>query len=68
MTANRTTPLNSHTIKKHQCTLDVQLEKLGMVPFFQGLDSEAELCPGSDPSPDLTFRRKTNCAYPDQIV
>lgn len=28
-------------MEKHHCTIDVRLEKLGMVPFFQGLDMEA---------------------------
>ena len=28
-------------MEKHHCTIDVQLEKLGMVPFLKGLDKEA---------------------------
>lgn len=41
MSQKRTTPLEAPTIEKHHCTVDVRLEKLGMVPFFQGLDKEA---------------------------
>lgn len=41
MTSKRTTPLNTPSIEKHHCTLDVRMEKLGMVPFFQSLDSES---------------------------
>jgi CRP/FNR family transcriptional regulator, nitrogen oxide reductase regulator len=41
MTTKKTTPLNLPTIEKHHCTVDVRLEKLGMVPFFQSLDGEA---------------------------
>lgn len=40
MSANRKTPLNPLTIKKHHCTVDVQMEKLEMVPFFQGLEKD----------------------------
>ncbi|MFU8862161.1 MAG: Crp/Fnr family transcriptional regulator [Cyclonatronaceae bacterium] len=41
MSQKRTTPLKTPTIEKHHCTVDVRLEKLGMVPFFQSLDSES---------------------------
>ena len=41
MTKRRTTPLNNPDIQSHHCSLDVRLEKLGMVPFFQKLDHEA---------------------------
>jgi CRP-like cAMP-binding protein len=40
MSQKRTTPLESPSIEKHHCTVDVRLEKLGMVPFFRGLDRE----------------------------
>lgn len=40
MSQKRTTPLEAPSIEKHHCTIDVRLEKLGMVPFFQGLDME----------------------------
>ncbi|REL38599.1 Crp/Fnr family transcriptional regulator [Rhodohalobacter sp. SW132] len=41
MSQKRTTPLESPSIKKHHCTVDVRMEKLGMIPFFQSLDREA---------------------------
>lgn len=41
MSQKRTTPLEAPSIKKHHCTIDVRLKKLGMVPFFQSLDGEA---------------------------
>lgn len=41
MPQKRTTPLEAPSIEKHHCTVDVRLEKLNMVPFFQGLDREA---------------------------
>lgn len=37
MTQRRTTPLKQINIEGHHCSTDVRLEKLGMVPFFQGL-------------------------------
>jgi len=40
MTTKRTTPLSTSSIDKHHCTVDVRMEKLGIVPFFQSLDSE----------------------------
>ncbi len=40
MSKKRTTPLEVSSIEKHHCTVDVRLEKLGMVPFFQGLGKE----------------------------
>jgi len=40
MSQKRTTPLKAPSIEKHHCTVDVRLEKLGMVPFFRGLDRE----------------------------
>lgn len=41
MKSRRTSPLRTSTIEKHQCSESVRLEKLGMVPFFQGLDRKA---------------------------
>jgi CRP-like cAMP-binding protein len=41
MSQKRSTPLEASSIEKHHCTVDVRMEKLGMVPFFQGLDREA---------------------------
>lgn len=40
MANKRTTPLEHSNIKGHHCTVDVRLEKLGMVPFFQSLSDE----------------------------
>ena len=40
MKKQKTTPLNIPSIKGHHCTIDLRLEKLGMVPFFQGLSEE----------------------------
>jgi CRP/FNR family transcriptional regulator, nitrogen oxide reductase regulator len=41
MTTKRTTPLNTPSLEKHHCTVDVRLEMLGMVPFFQSLNAES---------------------------
>jgi len=41
MSQKRNTPLEVPSMEKHHCTIDVQLEKLGMVPFLKGLDKEA---------------------------
>lgn len=38
----RSTPLNNKKIEGHHCTVDLRLEKLGMVPFFKDL-SDAQL-------------------------
>lgn len=40
MSDKKTTPLTNPTIEGHHCTVDLRLEKLGMVPFFQNLDEE----------------------------
>lgn len=40
MSQKRTTPLEAPSIRKHKCTVDIRLEKLGMVPFFRNLDRE----------------------------
>ena len=42
MSKKRETPLSSPSLEGHHCTVDLRLEKLGMVPFFQDL-SESEL-------------------------
>jgi len=42
MADKRETPLSNPSLEGHHCTVDLRLEKLGMVPFFQDL-SEAEL-------------------------
>lgn len=42
MADKKTTPLNSTSIEGHHCTIDLRLDKLGMVPFFHDL-SESEL-------------------------
>ncbi len=39
-TDKRETPLKSPSIEGHHCTVGLRLEKLGMVPFFQGLTEE----------------------------
>lgn len=41
MSQKRSTPLQTLPIEKHHCTVEVRLEKLGMVPFFRSLDAEA---------------------------
>lgn len=40
MAHRKTTPLKSPAIKGHHCTVDVRLEKLGMVPFFADLPDD----------------------------
>jgi CRP/FNR family transcriptional regulator, nitrogen oxide reductase regulator len=40
MAGRRKTPLESPTIDSHVCSLDLRLEKLGMVPFFRNLNDE----------------------------
>ncbi|MFU8862020.1 MAG: Crp/Fnr family transcriptional regulator [Cyclonatronaceae bacterium] len=43
MSHKRTTPLQKSSIEKHHCSVDVRLEKLGMVSFFRSLDPESLL-------------------------
>lgn len=40
MSKRRKTPLHQTNIEGHHCTVDLRLEKLGMVPFFQDLSEE----------------------------
>lgn len=40
MSTKRTIPLQSPTIEKHQCTIDIRMDKLSDVPFFKSLDRE----------------------------
>lgn len=40
MSDKKEIPLNSPSIEGHHCTVGLRLEKLGMVPFFQGLAEE----------------------------
>lgn len=40
MSEKRETPLNNPSLEGHHCTVDLRLEKLGMVPFFQALSDE----------------------------
>jgi len=40
MSNKRETPLTNPSIEGHQCTVDLRLQKLGMVPFFQKLSEE----------------------------
>lgn len=40
MSDKRETPLNNSSLEGHHCTVDLRLEKLGMVPFFKGLSKE----------------------------
>ncbi|HYW35956.1 MAG TPA: Crp/Fnr family transcriptional regulator, partial [Balneolaceae bacterium] len=40
MSEKKTTPLKSPSIEGHHCTVNLRLEKLGMVPFFQKLTEE----------------------------
>ncbi|SHF39048.1 Cyclic nucleotide-binding domain-containing protein [Fodinibius roseus] len=40
MSKKRETPLHSPSLEGHHCTIDLRLEKLGMVPFFQDLSEE----------------------------
>lgn len=40
MSDKRETPLSSPSLEGHHCTVDLRLEKLGMVPFFQELSEE----------------------------
>lgn len=40
MTDKRVTPLSPPPLEGHQCTVDLRLESLGMVPFFQDLSEE----------------------------
>ncbi|HKI44775.1 MAG TPA: Crp/Fnr family transcriptional regulator, partial [Balneolales bacterium] len=43
MTKRRSTPLNNPAISGHHCTREVRMEKLGMVPFFRSISSDALL-------------------------
>ncbi|WP_170864412.1 Crp/Fnr family transcriptional regulator [Fodinibius roseus] len=40
MSDKRETPLSSPPLEGHHCTVDLRLEKLGLVPFFQQLAEE----------------------------
>ncbi|MEX0945393.1 MAG: Crp/Fnr family transcriptional regulator [Balneolaceae bacterium] len=40
MSDKRKTPLSTHPMEGHHCTVDLRLEKLGMVSFFQDLTKE----------------------------
>src|SRR5690554_551874 len=40
MSKRRTTPLKISKIEGHHCTIDLRLEKLGMVPFFAELNED----------------------------
>lgn len=40
MSDKRETPLSNSTLEEHRCTVDIRLEKLGMVPFFRDLSEE----------------------------
>jgi len=40
MSDKKTTPLKKPSIEGHHCTVDLRLEKLGMVPFFQKLTED----------------------------
>jgi len=40
MSNKRKTPLENPSLVEHHCTVDLRLEKLGMVPFFQALSDE----------------------------
>ncbi len=40
MSDKRETPLSTPSLQEHHCTVDLRLEKLGMVPFFQDLPEE----------------------------
>ena len=40
MEKRRTTPLKEHYLEAHHCTVDLRLEKLRMVPFFQELSAQ----------------------------
>ena len=40
MSDKRETPLRTPSLEEHHCTIDLRLEKLGMVPFFQDLLGE----------------------------
>ncbi len=40
MSQKRETPLSSLSLEGHHCSVDLRLEKLGMVPFFQDLSEE----------------------------
>lgn len=40
MSNKRETPLSNPSLEGLHCTVDLRLEKLGMVPFFQGLTKE----------------------------
>lgn len=40
MSDKKKVPINSPSIEGHHCTVGLRLEKLGMVPFFQGLTGE----------------------------
>ena len=41
MSNRRTTPLEPSTIESHECTTDVRLGKLSLVPFFRHLDKQS---------------------------
>lgn len=40
MSDKRETPLSDPSLENHHCSVDLRLEKLGMVPFFQDLSEE----------------------------
>lgn len=40
MPQKRNTPLEVPSLEKHHCTVEVRMEKLGRVPFFQGLSQK----------------------------
>lgn len=40
MSDKKRTPLKNPSIEGHHCTVDLRLEKLGMVPFFEALTEE----------------------------
>lgn len=40
MSDKRETPLSSPSLEDHHCTVDLRLDKLGMVPFFRELTKE----------------------------
>lgn len=40
MSDKRETPLRTPSLEAHHCTIDLRLEKLGMVPFFQELSDD----------------------------
>jgi len=40
MGSRKTTPLKDFSLATHRCSVDLRLEKLGMVPFFDDLDHD----------------------------